>query len=211
MSFENTDGELFSEVAWGTHSFSGQLCQGLTAFWVKNFFLTSDLNLSSLSLKPFPFVTIRLPVSSSHVPEDTSHVHRCNFAVFVSPDIMPCESKPAVHQGLFTTGFATSPSWSDLWESASSLLFLIMLFIMQSLPSNYFPPFQVLLLFSTEFSCSFWLQTQCFVESVSYNFSVFLPLVKFIIWSFSYWHHFTWQDLMMLSEGFCIWGFCIVI
>lgn len=74
----------------------------------------------------------------------------------------------------------------------------------------FLPAFQDLLLFRTEFSCSF-LQTQCFIESVSCNFSVFLPFVKFIIWSFSYWHHFTWQDLMLHSEGFCICGFCIVI
>lgn len=32
---------------WGTHS-SGQQCQGLTAFWVKDFPLTSDLNPPSL-------------------------------------------------------------------------------------------------------------------------------------------------------------------
>ena len=34
----------------------GSLCQCLTALWVKNFFLTSNLNLPSFSLKPFPLV-----------------------------------------------------------------------------------------------------------------------------------------------------------
>ena len=38
----------------GHHSFSGQLCQHLTALWGMNFSLTSNLNLSSFSLKPFP-------------------------------------------------------------------------------------------------------------------------------------------------------------
>ena len=37
----------------GSHSFSGQLCQRLTILSVKNFPLTSDLNPSSFSLKPF--------------------------------------------------------------------------------------------------------------------------------------------------------------
>ena len=37
----------------GHHSFSGQLCQRLTALWVKNFHLTANLNLPSFSLKPF--------------------------------------------------------------------------------------------------------------------------------------------------------------
>ena len=38
---------------WGTH-ISGQLCQGPTAW--KNFFLTSNLNFPSFSLKPLPLV-----------------------------------------------------------------------------------------------------------------------------------------------------------
>ena len=51
----------------GTHS-SGQQCRGITALWVKSFFLTSNLNLLSFSLKPFLFV---LPLSDcikSHSP-----------------------------------------------------------------------------------------------------------------------------------------------
>jgi len=34
----------------------GNLCQGLTTFRVKNFFLISNLNLPSFSLEPFPLV-----------------------------------------------------------------------------------------------------------------------------------------------------------
>jgi len=34
----------------------GSLCQGLTALWVKSFFLPSNVNLPSLSLKPLPLV-----------------------------------------------------------------------------------------------------------------------------------------------------------
>ena len=46
----------------GHHSFSGQLCQSLTALWGKNFLLTSSLNLPFFSLKPsLPCsITIRL-------------------------------------------------------------------------------------------------------------------------------------------------------
>ena len=40
----------------GHHSFSGQLRQGLTTLQVKNFFLTSNLNFSSFSLKPLTLV-----------------------------------------------------------------------------------------------------------------------------------------------------------
>jgi len=41
-------------LAWSIHSLSGQ--QHLTTLSVKNFTLTSNLNLRSLSLKPFPLV-----------------------------------------------------------------------------------------------------------------------------------------------------------
>ena len=34
----------------------GNLCQGLTTLTVKNFFLTSNLNLPSFSLEPLPLV-----------------------------------------------------------------------------------------------------------------------------------------------------------
>ena len=40
----------------GPYSFSGQLCQRLTSLWVKNFPLTSNLNLSSFIIKLFHFV-----------------------------------------------------------------------------------------------------------------------------------------------------------
>jgi len=39
----------------------GSLCQRLTTLWVKNFFLTSDVNLPSLSLKPF-FLVLSLAI-----------------------------------------------------------------------------------------------------------------------------------------------------
>ena len=38
--------------------YSGQQCQGLTIPWVNDFFLTSDLSLPSLSLKPFPLALL---------------------------------------------------------------------------------------------------------------------------------------------------------
>lgn len=38
---------------WDTHSFLRQLCQCLTAHWVKHFLRISNLNFSSCSLKPF--------------------------------------------------------------------------------------------------------------------------------------------------------------
>jgi len=62
---------------------SGQQCQRLTSLWVKNFFLTSNLNLPSFSLKPFPLVlslpdhTKRVPlllITSLHVLEGCSEV-----------------------------------------------------------------------------------------------------------------------------------------
>ena len=46
----------FSAPGMGHHSFSGQLCQGLTALWVKNFCLISNLSLPSFNLKLFPLV-----------------------------------------------------------------------------------------------------------------------------------------------------------
>ena len=39
---------------WGIHSLLGQPVQCVTTPWVKNFLLTSNLNLPCLSLKPFP-------------------------------------------------------------------------------------------------------------------------------------------------------------
>jgi len=39
---------------WGIHSLLGQPVQCVTTLWVKNFLLISNLNLSCLSLKPFP-------------------------------------------------------------------------------------------------------------------------------------------------------------
>jgi len=42
----------------GHHSFSGQLCQHLSALWVKNVLLTSNLNLLSSSLKPLLLILL---------------------------------------------------------------------------------------------------------------------------------------------------------
>ena len=47
----------------GHHS-SGQQCQGLTMLWVKNFPLTSDLNLLSLSLKLVSSVSAHVQTAS---------------------------------------------------------------------------------------------------------------------------------------------------
>ena len=67
----------------GHHSFSGQLCQRLTAIRVKNFFLTSLLDFLSLTLNPFLlFLSLidckksvpLLLVSSSQVLEDCNKV-----------------------------------------------------------------------------------------------------------------------------------------
>ena len=50
---------------WGTTA-PGQLCQHLTALWVKKFLLTSNLNLSSFSLKPStPYPITISPCESS--------------------------------------------------------------------------------------------------------------------------------------------------
>jgi len=38
----------------GHHNFSGQLCQHLTVFWARNFFLTSNVNLLSFRWKLVP-------------------------------------------------------------------------------------------------------------------------------------------------------------
>ena len=42
----------------GIHNLSGQLFQRLTTLLVKNFPLTSNLNLPSFNLKPFPLVLL---------------------------------------------------------------------------------------------------------------------------------------------------------
>jgi len=42
----------------GIHNLSGSLCQHLTTVSVKNFPLTSNLNLLSFNLKPFPLVLL---------------------------------------------------------------------------------------------------------------------------------------------------------
>ena len=39
---------------WGIHSLLGQPVQCVTTLWVKNFLVVSNLNLTCLSLKPFP-------------------------------------------------------------------------------------------------------------------------------------------------------------
>jgi len=46
----------------------GSLCQCLTTLWVKNFFLTSNLNFSSFSLKPFPLVLSLADHAKKSVP-----------------------------------------------------------------------------------------------------------------------------------------------
>lgn len=48
---------------WGIHNLIGNLFQSFTTLWVKNFFLTSSLNLPSFSLKLLPLV----PSLSAHV------------------------------------------------------------------------------------------------------------------------------------------------
>ena len=47
---------LESLQGWGIHNILGQPVQCVTTLWVKNFLLTSNLNLPCLSLKPFPLV-----------------------------------------------------------------------------------------------------------------------------------------------------------
>ena len=49
----------------GNPQLSGQQCRGLT-LWVKNFLLTSNLNLPSLSLKPLPVVQSLHSLPQSH-------------------------------------------------------------------------------------------------------------------------------------------------
>jgi len=49
---------------WGIHSFSGQCCQCFITLWVKNVFLTSNLNLPFSSLKLSPLVLNTAPISS---------------------------------------------------------------------------------------------------------------------------------------------------
>ena len=49
----------------GTHSLSGQLFQHLTTLRRKNFPLTSNLNLPSFNLKPFPLVLLSSTLSKS--------------------------------------------------------------------------------------------------------------------------------------------------
>lgn len=154
----------------------------------------------------------RLLTCSSQVPEDFFHVYRFNFGLFVSPDIMPYESKQAFWR-LFSIAFWHISNLVSEYQSLSVLQFLIRLFIMKLLISNYLPPcFPGPLTFCTEFSTScFCPQTQCVIESVSSDFSVFLPLVKFLLWNFSCWHHFTWQNLTTLLEGFCICAFSLAM
>jgi len=41
---------------WGIHSLLGQPVQCVTTLWEKSFLLISNLNLPSLSFKPFPLV-----------------------------------------------------------------------------------------------------------------------------------------------------------
>ena len=53
---------------WGIHNLSGQLFQYLTNLFVKNFPLTSNLNLPSLNLKPFPLVLQLSTLSKSDSP-----------------------------------------------------------------------------------------------------------------------------------------------
>ena len=53
---------------WGIHNLSEQLFQHLTALIVKNFPLTSNLNLPSFNLKQFPFVLLLSVLSKSWLP-----------------------------------------------------------------------------------------------------------------------------------------------
>lgn len=81
----------------------------------------------------------RLLTFSSQVPEDFFHVYRFNFGLFVSPDIMPYESKQAFWRLFNITLWHISKLVSES-RSLSALQFLIRLFIMKLLVSNDLPP-----------------------------------------------------------------------
>mgnify|MGYP001855329352 CR=1 FL=1 len=96
-----------------TLSFSGQLCHCLTALLVKNFFLKSNLNLPSFTLKPLPLVLSVLDHVQSWSPSSFKYWK----AVVRS-------------SGAFSSPYWTSPAFSifphrrgapHLWASSSLL------------------------------------------------------------------------------------------
>jgi len=62
---------------WGIHSLLGQPVQCVTALWVKNFLLISNLNLSCRSLKRFPLVLSLFPRSSQNFTHLCSGYQGC--------------------------------------------------------------------------------------------------------------------------------------
>ena len=74
----------------------GNLCQCLASLILNNFFLISDLNLSSLSLKPFSLVVSQQNLQESLSPLSYSPPLRCSQ---VSPEPSPCPSSQPVLVG----------------------------------------------------------------------------------------------------------------
>ena len=114
----------------GHHSFSGQLCQGLTSLWVKNFLLTCDLNFPSFSLEPFPIVLLKclspsylLLVKPCWLLQITSMSSMClNTASRRTCSIQRCEAHWPVVPWVFLSPFLKNGSDVSLFSVTGNLV-----------------------------------------------------------------------------------------
>ena len=93
----------------GHHSFSGQLCQRLTAIWGKNFHLTSNLNLPSFSLKPSPSFHHYLSVYNVVFPP--AYKLSLSFGCFFLGPLT------GVSLFVYKGGWKKAAVWAEWWEN----------------------------------------------------------------------------------------------
>ena len=90
---------------WGTHS-SGQQCQGLTTLWVKNLFLTSNLDVLSCTFHKWLLKATQCLCSLSSKelcpPEVPSQLDSCTCTLGIGltwlPHIHPCQKNNVFHE-----------------------------------------------------------------------------------------------------------------
>ena len=90
---------------WGTHS-SGQQCQGLTTLWVKNLFLTSNLDVLSCTFHKWLLKATQCLCSLSSKelcpPEVPSQLDSCTCTLGIGltwlPHIHPCQRNNVFHE-----------------------------------------------------------------------------------------------------------------
>jgi len=91
---------------WGIHHITGQQCQGLTTLWVKNLFLTSNLDVLSCTFHKWLLKATQCLCSLSSKelcpPEVPSQLDSCTCTLGIGltwlPHIHPCQRNNVFHE-----------------------------------------------------------------------------------------------------------------